>query len=113
MNIKRQNWNFVGAMTKDIVCNNFSDSLTYELVHPNLDVYKDHIKRVNFEFEDNIKLTKYLIVGQSAKGTFTRHFFRLDELEVESLDESQGLVSTVSAAAMDLVKSLESTEENS
>jgi hypothetical protein len=93
-------------MSETDVCNNFGSSNTYQLVHPNLDVYAEHIAYLHFEAGDDIKLIKHIVVNHSAKGNFTHDFFRLHELEIESFDQAQGLVAQASAAAMALARSL-------
>jgi hypothetical protein len=63
-------------------------SANYRLIHPNYDLYKDHI-RISAMQDDDITVVKYTTVG-TAKGDYTYEYFNLKELEVGSYDEAQG-----------------------
>ncbi|GAA0518313.1 hypothetical protein GCM10009414_29940 [Tatumella terrea] len=62
----------------------------YKFIHPNLDVYKKHIMRINVEVGD-LAFTKYNVVNNSEKGSYTYNFFKLYEFEIQNFDLAQGL----------------------
>ncbi len=64
-------------------------AVNYRLIHPNYDLYKDHI-RVSATQNDDITVVKYTKTGTD-KGEYTYDYFNLRELEVGSFDEAQGL----------------------
>lgn len=61
----------------------------YKLIHPNIDSYYCHLSYAvsirNFE-----TMIKYTVVGDSSKGNFTYNYFKLNELEIDSFNKSQG-----------------------
>ncbi|WP_143749155.1 HNH endonuclease [Mesorhizobium sp. WSM3882] len=63
-------------------------SANYRLIHPNYDLYKDHI-RISSTQDDDTTIVKYTRTG-SEKGQYTYDYFNLRELEVGSFDEAQG-----------------------
>lgn len=65
-------------------------SLNYRLIHPNFDLYKDHI-RFSRTQDDDITIVKYTKVPGSEKGNYTYDYFKLRDLEVGSFDEAQGV----------------------
>lgn len=62
----------------------------YKFIHPNLDVYKKHIMRINVEVGD-LAFTKYNVIKNSEKGNYTYNFFKLYEFEIQNFDLAQGL----------------------
>jgi hypothetical protein len=87
MGIKGQRFDFFLA-EKD--CAEPFKSELYTIIHPNLDQANDHL-HVRIQQANASFIRKYWVVNESAKGNATYSYFRLNELEVESLDESQGL----------------------
>lgn len=69
---------------------NYFDTKGYDIVHPNLDVYDNHLKLYGFQC-GSVKLIKYIIVDNSRKGDFTYGYFKLKELEVNTFNNAQGL----------------------
>ncbi len=63
-------------------------SVNYHLIHPNYDLYKDHI-RISSMQGDDMTIVKYTKTG-SHKGQYTYEYFNLQELEVGSFDKAQG-----------------------
>ncbi|MGB3899754.1 MAG: hypothetical protein WA973_14515 [Mesorhizobium sp.] len=63
-------------------------SANYRLIHPNYDLYKDHIL-ISVKQDDDVTVVKYTKQG-TAKGDYTFDYFKLGELEVGSFDVSQG-----------------------
>lgn len=66
-----------------------STSTRYTFIHPNLDVYTDHINMIAVQV-DGCTLRRYVIRPGSSKGAATVKFFQLRELEEDDLDEMQG-----------------------
>jgi hypothetical protein len=66
------------------------ESANYRLIHPNFDLYKAHIS-IQIEMNDDATLIKYTNQPGSEKGPYTYDYFKLEEREVNSFDEAQGL----------------------
>jgi uncharacterized protein (TIGR02646 family) len=62
----------------------------YTIIHPNLDRVEDHLD-IEIRQRNRNYIRKYWVVNNSAKGLKTYEYFKLIELEVESVDEAQGL----------------------
>ncbi len=88
MNIKGTRTDFID--TSIPFDRNAFNSDVYLIIHPRLDNYYDHIKRFCVTI-NGVSLVKYIVVPGSAKGEFTHTFFRLNELEIDSFDQAQGL----------------------
>lgn len=69
----------------------FQDSETYRFIHPNFDAYGEHLMRVTAQV-DTKNIVIFIRTGGSDKADYTREFFGLDELQVDSFDQAQGLV---------------------
>ncbi|QYK00357.1 HNH endonuclease [Shewanella psychrotolerans] len=67
----------------------------YKFIHPNLDKYDSHLKLNMHIIGRGKKLIKYQVVNNSHKGEFNYDYFRLNELEVNSFDNAQGMKSRV------------------
>lgn len=65
-------------------------SADYKLIHPAHDRYADHLRIFVLQVDDKF-LVSYAVANGSAKGSFTHAYFRLQELEIATLDELQGL----------------------
>ncbi|WP_027126306.1 hypothetical protein [Gelidibacter mesophilus] len=89
MKIKGSKTDFVFDINNS--AQNHMDSANYRFIHPNVDTYFDHI---NFfqHIENDKKLIKYKIVANSEKGKYTYEYFKLNELEIDSINQAQGLV---------------------
>lgn len=66
------------------------DHANYRLIHPNFDLYSEHLERASVEINDTL-VVKYTVVSDSLKGTFTHNYFNLEGLEVGSFDDAQGI----------------------
>lgn len=88
MKIKGQKTDFVLNINR--AANNHTDSSNYRCIHPNVDIYFDHIN-VYQHVENQKKLIKYKIIANSAKGQYTYEYFKLDELEIDSMNQAQGI----------------------
>lgn len=88
MNIKRERTDFlVGA---NAVVLNTKDSSEYKIIHPNFDQYHEHIEY--FSSADNQKkIIKYKVIAGSKKGQFTFDYFKLQDLEIDTINQAQGL----------------------
>lgn len=77
------------------------DSTNYKFIHPNFDLYSEHMTRFSQETDSTV-IVKYTIVHGSLKGAYTHQYFNLRGLEIESFDRAQGLNSAthVSEAAL-------------
>lgn len=93
---KRCNMKIKGTKTDFIfdintTANNHTDSDNYKFIHPNVDNYFDHLSVYNHS-ENNKKLIKYKVIADSSKGKYTYKYFKLNELEVDCINQAQGLV---------------------
>ncbi len=61
----------------------------YRFVHPNYDKWSVHLGRTTQQ-EDEFVLVKFRVKNESAKGSYTYAYFRLDQLEVDNFDQAQG-----------------------
>jgi len=68
----------------------FGDGANYLFVHPNFDLYREHLSRSSLEEEESV-LVKYTVVEESLKGAYTYEYFNLRGLEINSFDLAQGL----------------------
>lgn len=89
MGIKRDRVDFISGLAP-IGPGEICDSSRYLIIHPNLDVYRDHL-RVRVSQDDDLIYRKYAVVNESAKGSFTYNYFRLFDLERADIDSMQGI----------------------
>ncbi|RVH05165.1 HNH endonuclease [Sinorhizobium meliloti] len=68
----------------------FQDSENYRFVHPNFDVYSEHLIRLEAQV-DTKNLVIFVKSAGSEKAAYTHDFFALRELQVDSFDRAQGL----------------------
>ena len=71
-----------------LVFNQPEDSSQYLLSHPNLDDYFQNIG-YNAQYIDNKKFVKF--VPRTSKGQFTYEFFKLNQMEIDTINEMQGI----------------------
>ncbi|MDC9813455.1 MULTISPECIES: HNH endonuclease [Rhizobium] len=69
----------------------FQDSENYRFIHPNFDAYGEHLIRVTAQV-DTKNIVMFIKTVGSEKAVYTHGFFGLDELQVDSFDQAQGLV---------------------
>lgn len=67
----------------------------YLFIHPNFDEWERHLTRESHQIS-RFLFVKYAIIENSEKGQYTFDYFKLKELEIESLDAAQGLKSGAS-----------------
>ena len=85
MQYKKNNVDFVVNQTNEAA---LQTSANYLLIHPNYDLYKDHIRFVEIR-DDDTTVLKFTRQG-TPKGEYTYQYFNLEELEVEKADAFQG-----------------------
>lgn len=95
MLIKRDRVDFVIGPLNFSSCEDMADSSRYAIVHPNVDVYIEHIC-VTIVFMDETTFVRYTIQDGSKKGARTVDFFELRALERDTLSEIQGVASECS-----------------
>lgn len=66
------------------------DSANYKFIHPNVDKYFQHLI-YEVSIKNDVTMIKYSVVASSYKGAFTYKYFKLNELEIDSFNRSQGL----------------------
>lgn len=91
MNIKNEDISFFTDLTA--VNENPENPDLYKFIHPNFDPYFSHLELFTQSVNDKT-LIKYRIVADSKKGNFTYEYFKLSELEVDSINKAQGLKET-------------------
>jgi hypothetical protein len=69
----------------------FQDSENYRFIHPNFDEYGEHLIRFTAQV-DTKNIVIFTKAAGSEKAVYTHGFFGLDELQVDSFDKAQGLV---------------------
>ncbi|WP_105624929.1 HNH endonuclease [Cronobacter malonaticus] len=62
----------------------------YLFIHPNRDVFEDHIAYEHHQKGRDI-MVYYSVISDSAKGNFSMEFFKLEQLSVNSFSKAQGL----------------------
>lgn len=95
---KRCNMVYKGQGEEFIVAGSLVDDLNssgcYAFIHPNFDLYKDHLERRAQEANDSV-IVKYTVQNDSEKGKYTYDYFNLKGLEVGSFDAAQGNKATI------------------
>lgn len=88
MSIKNEKIDFLvdPALTRA----NPQDPSLYKFIHPNFDVYDQHLNYFS-TIDNQKKVIKFLVVRKSNKGKFTYDYFRLNELEIDTLNQAQGV----------------------
>lgn len=86
-------------------------SSQFMFIHPNLDIYSNHLRYI-VVIDGDLKLIKYQPVNSSAKGHYTYDYFKLRDLEIDSMDVAQGAPQTpdisdaISESLADRIRSL-------
>lgn len=88
----------------------FRSGTNYRFIHPNYDLYKDHI-RISMIQNDDFTIVKYTKQG-TEKGDYTYEYFNLKELEIGSCDLAQGAQQMDSLGQGALEARLLATEHN-
>lgn len=80
----------------DFIKNPFVNSVNpfagenYFFIHPNSDVFEEHIRYIHVQNGRDI-MVFYQIINNSPKGVFSHNFFGLDKLAVYTYNKAQGL----------------------
>ncbi len=117
---KRCNMNIKGDKLDFISCDvnaskNPFRSENYYFIHPNSDIFEDHIEYTMLQKGRKV-FVFYNIINNSIKGRYSYDFFKLDRLVINCFDEAQGLDahdenSTISSKLMEEIKNLEKIYE--
>ncbi len=86
MEIKRDDTSFMVDL--ELIDNEPFNANNYLFIHPNLDVYYQNMEYM-VEFVNARRLIKY--ISLTDKGAFTYSYFKLQELEIASVDIAQGV----------------------
>ncbi len=78
------------AVKRALVTQVPGDSTWFHFVHPNLDDWRDHLRRYAQQI-DTHTVVAYKVVNDSAKGHWTWRFFALEQFEIDSFDNAQGV----------------------
>lgn len=92
MNIKGEDYSFIPDSSN--LNKLYNKSRAYKIIHPNLDKYFSHLKLMTIIFDDK-KLIKYNVVDKSEKGKYTYDYFKLKELEINTLNDAQEIKSSL------------------
>jgi len=91
---KRCNMQYKGNKIDFVITQDDPASLeeadSYRFIHPNFDLYAEHLLRTSAEANDTV-VVKYTVTPGSEKGAYTYEYFNLRGLEVGSFDEAQGV----------------------
>jgi len=90
MEIKKQDTSFIS-----ITANfdpDFFDSNNYLFIHPHTDNYWDHID-YSMVVENDYMLIQYTVKSPNGKGQYTYDYFKLNDLEVDAINNAQGIES--------------------
>lgn len=88
MRIKKDNTDFITDINS--IVDNRLDTNYYKFIHPNFDVYFDHLEVVQVIRNDK-KLIKYLVLDDSPKGYYTFEYFQLEKRQIDTINEAQGI----------------------
>ena len=88
MNVKGEDISFLND--PDVANNNPEAANNYKFIHPNFENYFDHLSFESIIRNDN-KMIKYIVVNGSVKGKYTYEYFKLKELEVDTMNQAQGI----------------------
>ncbi|SCM53724.1 TIGR02646 family protein [Hafnia alvei] len=90
MRIKGEDISFIND-DFDVFKNNkdYYHSECYSFIHPNLDDWDDNLLYVVQQVNKK-KIIYYQVVRDSLKGEYTKNYFKLDEIQVNTFDEAQG-----------------------
>ncbi|WP_432462164.1 HNH endonuclease [Enterobacter hormaechei] len=93
MRIKGEDISFIdGDFENFKQAGNFYQSEHYKFLHPNIDSWDDHLVYI-VDQRNRKKIVYYQVVNSSVKGMFTKKYFQLDKIQVNTFDEAQDAVS--------------------
>lgn len=85
MSYKREKTDFIE--NEESIDTDLYNSNRYKFVHPNFDCWYEHLNRVDYK---NMGMLLTVIPSRTEKGDYTKSFFNLTELEVDTFDTAQG-----------------------
>lgn len=89
MRIKGEDISFIdGDFENFKQARNYYQSESYKFLHPNIDSWDDHLI-YNVGQRNRRKIVYYQVVDGSVKGAFTKNYFELDKIQVNTFDEAQ------------------------
>ncbi|EJM0964737.1 MULTISPECIES: HNH endonuclease [Klebsiella pneumoniae complex] len=89
MRIKGDDVSFIeGSFEQFKASGNFYNSVSYKFIHPNLDRWDGNLNYIVAQVNRR-KIVYYQVVGDSSKGQFTKDYFELDKIQVNTFDEAQ------------------------
>lgn len=91
MEIKKDELGFIRSIQN--IEANFDDESQYLFIHPNHEKYSNFIIRKQEQVGDYCAI-KYIFDGNCEKSKFTYNYFKLGDLEIDSINETQGLIRT-------------------
>lgn len=91
MHIKKDDISFVTDV--DTANKDGNDTKLYKIIHPNIDEYFTHLEYFSHTVNDKT-IVKYRIVEKSIKGEFTYNYFKLKDLEIDTINKAQGAKET-------------------
>ncbi|MBL1411098.1 hypothetical protein [Sphingobacterium faecale] len=89
MPIKGEKDDFV--VDKALIRTDYSVPQHYYFIHPNFDTYSNNLDHFRLVVNE-AKITKY--IAKTNKGRYTYDYFKLSKLEVDSLNQAQGIPSS-------------------
>lgn len=84
--IKKERTDFL--LDAATIAQNCQQSDQYQLIHPNFDKYFEHMDH-DVLIRNEVEMVKF--TPKKPKGTYTYDFFKLNELEVDTLNKAQGI----------------------
>lgn len=118
LSCKRCNMNIKGKKT-DFLVDSFSECTApfekenYLFIHPNSDVFKDHLQYIHKQHDDEI-IVFYRVKNESKKGFFSYNYFKLEMLEINSFNKAQGIENPneqINTPCIDIDKAIEQAIE--
>lgn len=90
MRIKKEDISFINEDFESFKNNiSYYQSGKYKFIHPNLDGWDDHLI-YQVQQQNRKKIVYYQVVGGSSKGEYTKNYFELSKIQVNTFDEAQG-----------------------
>ncbi|MER5107150.1 HNH endonuclease [Providencia stuartii] len=92
MRIKREDISFIDENFILFKSNrDYYKSNKYKFIHPNLDSWDEHLDYFVVQ-KNRKKMVYYQVVDDSPKGEYTKDYFELEKIQVNTFDEAQGAI---------------------
>jgi uncharacterized protein (TIGR02646 family) len=89
MRIKGEDTSFInGAFSSFKGAGDYYRSADYKFIHPNLDEWEGNLV-YNVAQRNRKKIVYYQVIDGSSKGEYTKEYFELDKIQVNTFDEAQ------------------------